>query len=84
MPRINSPTKAGRIDTSTRALKSLSCVLKGHTNAPKIHESSLVDMKESTARKRLEKPEDITIGELIQICVAFDIPRDEALAKINW
>lgn len=84
MPRVNSPSKAGRIEASTRALKALGCTLRGSTNAPQIHQSGLVQMKESTARQRLKNPEDITIGELIQICIAFDIPCEEVKAKISW
>lgn len=85
MPRVKYlGTKAGRIAEATRSCEAVGRVLKGYANAPQIHKSDLVKLQESTARKRLEHPEKLTIEELIQIGIAFDIPCEAIMAKISW
>lgn len=85
MPRISYlNTKSSKIAEATKRCEKLSHILKGYTNAAQVAGSELVDLKESTARKRLCSPQTMTLQELVQVCIAFDIPCEDVVSKIRW
>lgn len=85
MPRINYlRTKGMQIAEASRQIDKIGFVIRGHANAEQIGKSELVSMSACTARKRLANPKTLSIEELIQICIAYDIPSEDVLSKINW
>lgn len=85
MPRITYlDSKTKRIETAVKDLIRVGRVIKGYADAPTISEKGFKGLKTTQARAKLNNPEKLTLEELVQIGVAFDIPCEDILAKIMW
>lgn len=85
MPRINYlKTKSTKIAEASRQIDKIGFVIRGHANAEQIGKSEHISMSAGTARKRLADPKTLSLEELMQICIAYDIPSEDVLSKINW
>ena len=85
MPRVTYlNTPSNRIANSVFTCRKLDKVLKGHVNARQLSEKGFANLKETQARHKLNNVEKMTLEELIQICVSFDVPCEDVLAKIHW
>ena len=85
MPKVNYlRTKSARVADASKGCADIGRIIKGYANAPQIGKSDICEISESAARRRLAAPAELTLQELIQICVAFDIPREDVVAKLQW
>lgn len=85
MPRVTCfNTRANRIANAIFTCRKLDKVLKGYANARQISEMGFDNLKETQARHKLKNVEKLTLEELIQICVSFDVPCEDVLSKIHW
>lgn len=85
MPKVSYlRTKNNRIAEASKCCVDIARIIKGYANAPQIGKNEMCDISESTALRRLAAPAELTLQELIQICVAFDIPREDVVAKLKW
>ena len=85
MPRVTYlNTPANRIANSVASCRKLDKVLKGYANARQISEKGFDKLGETQARHKLQNVEKMTLEELIQICVALEIPCEDVVAKIHW
>lgn len=85
MPRVTYlNTPANRIANSICTCRKLDRVLRGYANAREISEKGFDNLKETQARHKLKNVEKMTLEELIQICVSFNVPCEDVLSKIHW
>lgn len=85
MPRVTYlNTPANRIANSVAGCRKLDKVLKGYANARQVSEKGFDNLKETQARHKLKNVEKMTLEELIQICVSFEIPHEDVISKIRW
>lgn len=56
--------------------------LKGYANASEI--GAALGKSYQTARARLDKPEDLTLGELRMLSMRLHIPKEEIMNVIKW
>ena len=56
--------------------------LKGYGNASEI--GVAIGKSYQTARARLNKPEELTLGELRLLSLRLHIPKEEILSAIKW
>lgn len=85
MPRVtylNNP--ANRIAKAVAECRKLDKVLKGYANARQVSEKGFDNLRETQARYKLKNVEKMTLEELIQICVSFEIPNKDVISKIHW
>lgn len=57
-------------------------LLKGYGTASEI--GTALGRTDKTARARLDKPEDLTLGELRMLSMRLHIPKEEILGAIKW
>ncbi len=57
-------------------------LLKGYATAAEI--GTALGRTDKTARARLGKPEDLTLGELRTLSMRLHIPKDEIMEAIKW
>lgn len=56
--------------------------LKGYGNASEI--GTAIGKSYQTARARLNKPEELTLGELRLLSLRLHIPKEELISAIKW
>lgn len=61
---------------------SVARLLKGYGNATEI--GTALGKTDKTARARLGKPEDLTLGELRMLSMRLHIPKEEIVNAIKW
>ena len=85
MPRVKYlNTKIDRIFKAKKDLFHMMCIIVGYCDMKEVKLSDVLGVSDSTARKRREQPEDLTLDQLITCCVKLDIPCEDIKAKINW
>lgn len=57
-------------------------LLKGYASTAEI--GTALGKTDKTARARLGKPEDLTLGELRLLSLRLHIPKEEILSAIKW
>lgn len=82
---IHSPKPTGKEvkEAAKKQLDALAKLIRGECGTAAAL-SRIMKCSHERAARRLEKPEEITLGELIEICVELGVNCDEAKSKINW
>lgn len=79
MPKLKK--RAGRYDKLLGKIYGAACVKHGgHVDYPML--AAEAGMSLSTLRRRMERPETITLGELRSIARAIDVPGEELITCI--
>lgn len=84
MPAINYiSSKASRARTSKKNLDEIGKLIRGYSGTASAL-ARTINMSQPTAQKRLNAPGELTLNELIDICIAYEIPCEDVLRKIKW
>ena len=76
-------TKANRAKASKQALTAIGKLIRGYSGTAS-GLARTIHVSQPTAQSRLNNPGELTLEELIDICIAYDIPCEDVVAKISW
>lgn len=71
-----------RVLNRPKPFEAVARLLKGYAKASEI--GTALGKSYQTARMRLDKPEDLTLGELRLLSLRLHIPKEELISAIKW